>query len=483
MIHHFWSKKVKRLKKIEILLTLLVTIFLFSCTNGLNTQKEKNTFEPIQTEIPVQPAGQKDVLGLVAPRLDTVRVGFIGLGSRGPAAVMRFTHIPGTKIVALCDLLPENAERAQKIVTNAGMEAPVLYSGSEDAWKQLCERNDIDLVYIATDWKHHAEMGVYAMEHGKHVAIEVPSAMTLDEIWALINTSEKTRKHCMQLENCVYDFFELTTLNMAQQGLFGEVLHVEGAYIHNLEEFWPYYWNNWRLDYNNENRGDVYATHGLGPACQLLDIHRGDRMKTLVAMDTKAATGPELGKRYGLANDSIEFQNGDHTMTFIRTENGKTILIQHEVMNPRPYSRMYQLTGTDGFANKYPIEQYCLRPDQVDAKEVPNHENLNMHAAVPEDVKKALMQKYKHPIHQELEETAKKVGGHGGMDYIMDYRLVYCLRNGLPLDMDVYDLAEWCCMAELTRLSIENGNAPVAVPDFTRGSWNKVKGYRHAFAK
>ena len=170
-------------------------------------------------------------------------------------------------------------------------------------------------------------------------------------------------------------------------------------------------------------------------------------------------------------------------MTFIRTENGKTIHIQHDVMNPRPYSRMYQLTGTDGFANKYPIEEYCLRPDQVDAKEVPNHENLNMHAAVPENVKEALMQKYKHPIHQELEETAKKVGGHGGMDYIMDYRLVYCLRNGLPLDMDVYDLAEWCCMADLTRLSIENGNAPVAVPDFTRGSWNKWKGYRHAFAK
>ena len=451
-----------------------------SCTQQ---PKAPEAFTPIKVETPARPAGQEDVIQLVTPKIDTVRVGFIGLGMRGPGAVARWTHIPGTKIVALCDLLPERVEKSQEILKNAGLPEAASYSGSEEAWKQLCERDDIDLVYIATDWKHHAAMGVYAMEHGKHVAIEVPSAMTLDEIWALINTSEKTRKHCMQLENCVYDFFELTTLNMAQQGLFGEVLHVEGAYIHNLEEFWPYYWNNWRLDYNNENRGDVYATHGLGPACQLLDIHRGDRMKTLVAMDTKAVTGPELGKRYGLANDSIEFQNGDHTMTFIRTENGKTILIQHDVMNPRPYSRMYQLTGTDGFANKYPIEEYCLRPDQVDAKEVPNHENLNMHAAVPENVKEALMEKYKHPIHRELEETAKKVGGHGGMDYIMDYRLVYCLRNGLPLDMDVYDLAEWCCMAELTRLSIENGNAPVAVPDFTRGSWNKVKGYRHAFAK
>lgn len=325
-------------------------------------------------------------------------------------------------------------------------------------------------------------MGVYAMEHGKHVAIEVPAAMTLNEIWALINTSEKTRKHCMQLENCVYDFFELTTLNMAQQGLFGEILHVEGAYIHNLEEFWPYYWNNWRLDYNRAFRGDIYATHGMGPACQLLDIHRGDRMKTLVAMDTKAVTGPKLVKQYQ-KESAPDFQNGDHTMTFIRTEKGKTIHIQHDVMNPRPYSRMYQLTGTNGYANKYPIEEYCFRPDQIRTVDMPDHENLNMHTAVSNTVKESLMRKYKHPIHQELEEAAKKVGGHGGMDYIMDYRLVYCLRNGLPLDMDVYDLAEWCCMAELTRISIENGNVPVAVPDFTRGYWNKIQGYRHAWTE
>ena len=320
------------------------------------------------------------------------------------------------------------------------------------------------------------------MEHGKHVAIEVPAAMTLNEIWALINTSEKTRKHCMQLENCVYDFFELTTLNMAQQGLIGEILHVEGAYINNLEEFWPYYWNNWRLDYNRAFRGDIYATHGMGPACQLLNIHRGDRMKTLVAMDTKAVTGPKLVKQYQkeIASD---FQNGDHTMTFIRTEKGKTIHIQHDVMNPRPYSRMYQLTGTNGYANKYPIEEYCFRPDQIRTVDMPDHENLNMHTAVSNTVKESLMRKYKHPIHQELEEAAKKVGGHGGMDYIMDYRLVYCLRNGLPLDMDVYDLAEWCCVAELTRISIENGNVPVAVPDFTRGYWNKIQGYRHAWTE
>ncbi len=461
---------------------LFFSLLFFGETISMSAQKNVVAAFPIEVKTPVRPAGQEDVLNLVTAKLDTVRVGFIGLGMRGPSAVERWTHIPGTKIVALCDLRSECVEKSQKILTKAGLPKAATYSDSEDAWKRLCERPDIDVVYIATDWKHHAEMGVYAMEHGKHVAIEVPAAMTIAEIWKLINTSEKTRKHCIQLENCVYDFFELTTLNMAQQGVFGEVLHVEGSYIHNLEDFWPYYWNNWRMNYNRAHRGDVYATHGLGPACQLLDIHRGDRMKFLVAMDTKAVNGPAYIKKHS-GEIVTDFQNGDQTSTLIRTEKGKTILIQHNVMTPRPYSRMYQVVGVEGYASKYPVEEYCLRPSQVDSKDVPNHENLNAHGSVPEEIKKALMEKYKHPIHRELEETAKKVGGHGGMDYIMDYRLVYCLRNGLPLDMDVYDLAEWCCMAELTGLSIKNNSASVAIPDFTRGGWNKIKGYRHAFVK
>lgn len=436
---------------------------------------------PIQIETPQRPAGQKDAIQLVAPKLETVRVGFIGLGMRGPGAVERFTHIPGVKIVALCDVEPGRVTKAQEILTKAGLPKAAEYSGSTEAWKQLCQRKDLDLVYVVTDWKSHAEMGVYAMEQGKHVAIEVPAAMTLEEIWKLIDTSERTRKHCMQLENCVYDFFELTTLNMAHQGVFGEILHAEGAYIHNLEDFWKYYWNNWRMDYNRAFRGDVYATHGMGPACQLLDIHRGDRMKTLVAMDTKAVNGPAYIKQ-STGQEATDFQNGDQTTTLIRTEKGKTMLIQHNVMTPRLYSRKYQAVGTDGFADKYPQEMYCLRPAQVSSDVAPDHEKLNAHGPVSQEVKKALMEKYKHPIHRDLEETAKRVGGHGGMDYIMDYRLVYCLRNGLPLDMDVYDLAEWCCLAELSRISMENGSMPVAIPDFTRGGWQKVQGYRHAFA-
>ena len=457
-------------------ITVLATLLFAGCCNDCGKSRV------IKTAVPERPAGQADMVAYAAPAIDTVRVGFIGLGMRGPGAVERFIHIPGTKIVALCDLLPENVAKCQKMLEKAGFPAAAEYTDAEDAWKELCERDDINLVYIATDWKHHAKMGVYAMEQGKHTAIEVPSAMTLDEIWTLIDTSERTRKHCMQLENCVYDFFEMNTLNMAQQGLFGEVLHVEGSYIHNLKDFWPYYWNNWRLDYNHENRGDVYATHGMGPACQLLDMHRGDRMTTLVAMDTKAVCAPDyIEQTTGVRPD--DFKNGDHTMTMIRTANGKTIHIQHDVVTPRPYSRMYQLTGTKGFANKYPVQGYALEPEQIALSEMPDHENISSHGFLSPEQQAELTEKYMHPIIREVGDFARKVGGHGGMDFIMDYRMIYCLRNGLPLDMDVYDMAEWCCLAPLTALSIENDSAPVEVPDFTRGAWNRVKGFRHAFAE
>lgn len=462
------------MKKKYLILLLFVAMAFVSC---------RTAYRPISIEEPPRPKGQTHVLGLTAPKLDTVRIGIIGLGMRGISAVERFIHIPGVEIKALCDIRGELCQRAEQTLLNAGKEKPTSYYGDEKIWKRVCERDDIDLVYVVTDWENHANIGVYAMQQGKHVAIEVPAAMTLDEIWALVNTSEQTRKHCMQLENCVYDFFEMTTLNMAQNGVFGELLHVEGSYIHYLEEFWPYYHENWRLNYNNEHRGDVYPTHGIGPACQLLDIHRGDRMKTLVSMDTKSINGKKFAEKYGVENKEIEFQNADHTLTLIQTENGKTLHLQHNVMTPRPYSRMYQLTGTAGFANKYPIEQYCFQATGIDTTLIPDHENLNAHQAVSEEIKAKLMQKYKHPIHIELETIAKQVGGHGGMDFIMDWRLIYCLQQGLPLDMDVYDLAEWCSVIELSRISIENGNMPVAIPDFTRGYWSLQKGYKHAFAK
>lgn len=428
----------------------------------------------LRTPVPQRPAGQKHVLALRTTPLKKVRVGYIGLGMRGPGAVYRMMHIPGVEVVALCDIEKDRVQKTNEILQKAGLPKAKEFYGDTSVWRKLTAMPNLDLVYICTDWKTHAGMAIQAMNDGKHVAIEVPAAMTMDEIWGLINTAERTQKHCMQLENCVYDFFELTSLNMAQQGLFGDIIHGEGAYIHSLDPFWKAYHNNWRLDYNRYHRGDVYPTHGLGPVCQAMNIHRGDRLKYLVCMDTKPTHLPKLIKE-NTGEEVKDFRNGDHTMTMIRTENGKSILIEHNVTTPRPYNRMFQLTGTKGFANKYPSPGFALSANELDAEMKKDHEDLSGHEFVPKEVYLQLVKKYRHPIvDEELEQMAKKVGGHGGMDFIMDYRLIYCLQHGLPLDMDVYDLAEWCCLVPLTELSVDHNSAPVEIPDFTRGYWKQL---------
>ena len=454
-------------------LFLACAVLLSACCSSGDGYRIKDGV--IVFDEPAPAKGQEDMLLFAADPIDTVRTGFIGLGMRGPDAVRRFTYIDGAKVVALCDLEADRVAKSQEILAGRGKPAAAEYSG-EDGWKQLCERDDIDLVYICTNWQTHVDMAVYAMECGKHVAVEVPAAMSVAECWRLVDTSERTRKHCMMLENCVYDFFELTCPNMAQQGLFGEVLHAEGAYIHNLEPFWDYYHDNWRLDFNQKHSGDVYATHGFGPDCQVLNIHRGDKLEYLVSMDTKSVVGLEVAKEK-MGVDT--FANGDQTSTLVKTRNGKTVLIQHNVYTPRPYDRMYQLVGTKGFADKYPNSAFAFEPDQI-ADAAAEYDNLSSHSYVPREVRDSLMAKYKHPIAKEIEEKAREVGGHGGMDFIMDYRLVWCLRNGKPLDMDVYDAAEWSCLGELTAASIANGSKPVKIPDFTRGRWNKVDGLKLA---
>lgn len=463
---------------------LLVTLFVVTIISALCYIYCSDCGKPytikngmIHFAEPERAKGQTSMLQFAAEPIENVRVGIIGLGMRGKGFARRLTIIEGSEVVALCDLVQENLDQAQERIEKAGGKRADEYIGAE-AWKEMCQREDIDLIYIVTPWRQHTPMAVYAMEHGKHVAIEVPAAMNIEECWQLVDTSERTRKHCMMLENCVYDHFELTTLNMAQHGLFGEIIHGEGGYIHNLDIFWDQYHNNWRLKFNQKHRGDVYATHGLGPICQAMNIHRGDRMAYLVSMDTDSWIGKELAKeRLG----SEEFANGDHTSTLIRTQKGKTIELQHNVYTPRPYDRLHQLTGTKGFANKYPTQGILLDSDIIESGNIaPDHENLSSHKFLPQDVYDALMEKYRHPIQKKLMEMAKKVGGHGGMDFIMDYRLIYCLNNGLPLDQDVYDAAEWSCIGELSAASIENNSMPVAIPDFTRGDWAKVDGFKFA---
>lgn len=445
----------------------------------------------IVIETPQRPEGQKDVLGLALPKKKVVRIGLVGLGMRGPGAVENFSLIPGVQVVALCDYEEKRAVKQNERLRKNGLAPAAVYYG-EKGYEALCKRPDIDLVYIATDWEHHAIVAKCALENGKNVADEVPSAMNLQECWDLINLAEQKQLNCMILENCCYDWFEMRTLNMAQHGVFGEILRAQGAYIHNLDDFWDYYWKNpngsdpdqlgWRLKYNKENRGDLYATHGLGPVAQALDIHRGDRMKTLVSMDTKSVHGKELVEKK-TGKPCTEFRNGDHTTTLIRTEGEKVIELQHDVMNPQPYNRLYQLTGTRGFANKYPVEGYAVDACQLKATgNQPKVDDLSTHSFMPDEQRKALEEKYESPILKKFGKLAKEVGGHGGMDFVMCARLIYCLQNGLPLDMDVYDLAEWCAIAELSAISLDNDCSPVTFPDFTRGLWNKEKGYRHAYA-
>ena len=445
----------------------------------------------IVIETPQRPEGQKDVLGLALPKKKVVRIGLVGLGMRGPGAVENFSLIPGVQVVALCDYEEKRAVKQNERLRKNGLAPAAVYYG-EKGYEALCKRTDIDLVYIATDWEHHAIVAKCALENGKNVADEVPSAMNLQECWDLINLAEQKQLNCMILENCCYDWFEMRTLNMAQHGVFGEILRAQGAYIHNLDDFWDYYWKNpngsdpdqlgWRLKYNKENRGDLYATHGLGPVAQALDIHRGDRMKTLVSMDTKSVHGKELVEKK-TGKPCTEFRNGDHTTTLIRTEGEKVIELQHDVMNPQPYNRLYQLTGTRGFANKYPVEGYAVDASQLKATgNQPKVDDLSTHSFMPDEQRKALEEKYESPILKKFGKLAKEVGGHGGMDFVMCARLIYCLQNGLPLDMDVYDLAEWCAIAELSAISLDNDCSPVTFPDFTRGLWNKEKGYHHAYA-
>ncbi|MCU7552577.1 Gfo/Idh/MocA family oxidoreductase [Chitinophagaceae bacterium LB-8] len=403
--------------------------------------------------------------GYAAPKIDKVRVGIIGLGQRGGDAVQRLAYIDGLEIKALCDKYPDRVTKAQAGLEKRGFQKPKEYSGN-DGWKAMIENEDLDLVYICTPWSLHTPMAVYAMNHGKHAACEVPIAKTLDECWELVETSEKTRKHCMMLENCCYDFFELLTLNMARNGLFGELVHAEGAYIHDLRSLnfsKDGYADMWRLKENYRN-GNLYPTHGLGPIAQCLNINRGDKMEHLVSMSTndfmmgqianeKAATDPFYNEFAGK-----QFR-GDMNTTLIHTEKGKTIMVQHDVTTPRPYSRIHLISGTKGVASKYPT------PERIAF----GHEWLK------EEEMKALYDQYTPPIVKHVGEIAKKVGGHGGMDFIMDWRLIDCLRNGLPLDQDVYDGALWSSIAPLSERSVAKRSRTVDVPDFTRGAWKSNK--------
>lgn len=401
--------------------------------------------------------------GYSAPVLDKVRVGLVGCGSRGSGAITRLSYIEGVEIKGLCDVVPEKAEAAKGRIKTPGHE-PVLYSGSEDSWMEMCRREDLDLIYITTPWALHAPIGIFSMEHGKHVATEIPAATTVEDCWKLVQTSEKTRKHCVMLENCCYDFFELLTLNLARNGFFGDIVHCEGAYIHEIGEslfFRGKPDHSWRLKENMSRNGNLYPTHGLGPVAQILNINRGNRMEYLVSASTSDFMMNDIAKR--LSEKEEYFKQfiggtfrGNMNTTTIKTALGQTIMLQHDVTTPRPYSRLHLVSGTKGCAQKYPL---------------PGRIALGHKDWLPEEELRKLEEEYNPPIIRQMRAMAEKIGGHGGMDFLMDWRMIDCLRNGLPMDMDVYDAAAWSVIGPLSEWSVANRSMPVDIPDFTNSAW------------
>ena len=436
-----------------------ITLSTGALATSLNLEANENSF--------VSTHASFNMCGYAAPKLPTVRVGIVGLGMRGPGAVDRLSYIEGVEIKALCDKYADRVEKAQSILTKKGLPAAKSYSG-EEGWKALCESNDIDLVYVTTPWHLHTPISVYAMKNGKHAASEVPAAKTIDECWELVETSEKTKKHMMMLENCCYDFFELLTLNMARNGLFGEIVHAEGAYIHDLTKDYLFnknaYADMWRLKENMTRNGSLYPTHGLGPIAQCMKINRGDKFDYLVSMSSNDFTMGSMADELASKDDFFKpYANknyrGNMNTTVIKTNHGKTLMVQHDVSTIRPYSRIHLVSGTKGAAQKWP------GPEKIALG----------HGWMKPEEQKQLQEKYTLPIVKHIGEIAKNVGGHGGMDFIMDWRLIDCLRNGLPLDQDVYDAASWTSAGLLSEVSLKKRSSSVDVPDFTRGAWQSNK--------
>ncbi|HVQ41150.1 MAG TPA: Gfo/Idh/MocA family oxidoreductase [Vicinamibacterales bacterium] len=394
-----------------------------------------------------------------APPMETVRIGYVGVGLQGGSHVTNLNRIPGCRITAVCDVRTERTNWAVAEVTKAGHPAPAVYNQGPRDFERLCETEDLDLVYTATPWEWHVPVMLAAMKNGKHAATEVPAAMTLDDCWAMVESAEKNRRHCVMMENCNYDWPAMMAFNMTRQGLFGELLHAEGGYLHDLRgiKFENRNEGLWRRAWSQRLNGNVYPTHGLGPVANCLDINRGDRFDSLVSMSSPSRGLQDWARDHfpeGAPQRQEKFAMGDINTSLIKTALGKTIMVQHCTNLPRPYSRINLIQGTKGLFSGYPHRLYIEgrgRADQwVDAA--------------------TLRTEFEHPLWKEMAERSAGAG-HGGMDYIEDYRLIKCLREGLPMDMTVYDAAALSAIVDVSVRSVAKNGQPMAVPDFTRGRW------------
>lgn len=403
--------------------------------------------------------GPAPVKPFAADPIDIVRVGFVGVGGMGGAHVRNFLGLEGIEIVALCDIDSARNEEVSSWVTDDGRAPPAMYGRDETDFVRMCETEDLDLVFTATPWEWHVPVCVSAMENGKHAATEVPAAYTTDDCWRLVEYAEKYRKHCVMMENCNYDRPEMMVFHMARLGLFGDILHAECGYLHDLREikFSDVGEGLWRRAHSMVRDGNLYPTHGLGPVANVMDINRGDQFEYLVSMSS-----PSQGlQEWAMANypeshlkRSERYVLGDVNTTMIKTVRGRTIYLSHDTNLPRPYSRIHMVQGTKGLFQGYPHRVHIEGLS-------PGHEWQDW---------MDLRDEYDHPLWKDLEEQSEGAG-HGGMDFIEDYRLVKCLRAGEPTDMNVYDAAAMSVITPLSEWSVANRSRPIDVPDFTRGRW------------
>ena len=395
-----------------------------------------------------------------ASPIENVRIGFVGVGGMGSAHCRNLLGIEGAELRAVCDIVPEKVERIQKWCVEAGKRKPDAYTRGEYDFKRMCERDDLDLVITATPWKWHVPVAVTALRSGKHMAIEVPAAVTLDGCWELVETAEKEEKYCLMLENCCYDRSELAVLNMVRKGMFGELIHGAGGYLHDLRalKFSEKGEGLWRTDHSVKRDGNLYPTHGLGPIAECMNINRGNNFDYMISMSSKSRGLQEFAdKEFGAGSPKgkMKFKLGDVNVSLIRTHKGETITVYHDCNLPRPYSRINMIQGTKGIFEGYPDRIYI--------------EGVSWTNDKWEDFDRYLHD-YKHPLWKEQGKAATGAG-HGGMDYLEDFRLIDALRKGRLPDMDVYDAALWSSVSHLSEMSVAANGKPVKFPDFTRGAW------------
>jgi predicted dehydrogenase len=428
-----------------------------------------------QEETTANPAQGAYLGGFAAPKLETIRAAFIGVGHRGKGHIRNFSRLTQTEVVAISDLYQDNVDKAAAIVQEEQPQNnnPIaLYAGEDTLWKKMLEEVRPDVVFISTNWANHAPMAIAAMEAGAHAFVEVPLALTSDELWAIVNTAEKTQKHCMMMENVNYSRDELLFLNLCRQGLLGDLLHAEAAYIHELRwqmEEQERGTGSWRTYHYANRNGNLYPTHGLGPVAQYMNLARGeDTFDTLVSFST-----PALGRKaYAQKNypedhkwNQLNYKGGDLNTSIIKTQLGRTVMVQWDETSPRPYSRLNLIQGTLGTLAGFPT-RVALEGGVLGITK-------DHHSWVQGEAMAAVYEKYDHPLYKRLNSQAKG-SGHGGMDGIMMYRIVECLQQGQPLDQNLYEGCFWSAVSPLSEASVASGGQPQQFPDFTRGQWKNT---------